>query len=90
MTPIIERASVFELRCMQCSRSAATARLWPGGLHLTPQNPEHAESVRRRRCPWCLGNLLVVDTQTEEIAVKRRFTPDELVVRPGRPRKAQT
>lgn len=87
MMPITERVSVGELRCMQCSRVAATARLWPGGLHLTPAPSVDTETVRRMRCPWCLGNLRVEDTATEELSVRRRFTPDELVVKRGRPRK---
>jgi hypothetical protein len=89
MTPIIERVSISELRCLQCSRVAGTARLWPDGLHLTPAPSVDAESVRRRRCPWCLGNLRIEDTQTEEIAVKRRFTPDELVAKRGRPARKE-
>jgi hypothetical protein len=87
-TPIIERVFAGDVKCMQCSRVPATARQWPDGLHLTPKAPEHAEAIRRMRCPWCLGNLQIEDTRHEELVVKRRFTPDELVGKPGRPRKA--
>jgi hypothetical protein len=83
MTPITESVSVIELRCLQCSRVAAIGRKKDGEpLRVTPAPSVDAESVRRRRCPWCLGNLRIEDTATEEISVRRRFTPDELVVRP--------
>jgi hypothetical protein len=86
--PIIERVAIAELRCMQCSRVAGKARLWPDGWHVAGMAPGTAEAVRRRRCPACLGNLRLEDTSTEELMVRRRFTPDELVVKKGRPQKA--
>jgi hypothetical protein len=66
---------------------AAKARLWPDGWHVTGMAPGTGEAVRRRRCPVCLGNLRIEDTATEELMVTRRFTPDELVPKKGRPRK---
>lgn len=82
-------ALVAEARCLQCARTAATIRAWQGGLALTALRPEHAESVRRRRCPWCLGNLRVESTEGEEY-IRRPITPDELVPRRARPRKDAT
>lgn len=81
------RLLIAELQCLQCGRTAAKARQQPDGLHLTPRDPAHADILRRMRCPTCLGNLRAEDTEIE-VMFRRRFTPDELIPRRGRPRKA--
>ena len=86
MTIRTRYAVIAELRCLQCSRTAADAREYPSGIEIVARPACDPEVVGRRRCPWCLGNLRVEDTRNEDI-VRRRFTPDELVGRPGRPRR---
>lgn len=75
-----------ELRCLQCSRTAATARVLAGRLRVKLSQHEHAEAVKRLRCPSCGGNLQLVDTAYE---VVRHFylTPSDLVPKRGRPAK---
>jgi hypothetical protein len=86
MTASIREIFTGDLRCLDCSRTAATARAWPDGVHVTLARPEYADSVRRMRCPACRGRLWIEDTRIE---VSRQFhlTPSDLAPKRGRPPK---
>ena len=79
-----------DLACLLCSRTVASAR-GPRDRRFVPtsirvQAPEHAEAVRRMRCPFCSGRLWLQDA--EEVFVDRRpLSADDLRPRRGRPPK---
>ncbi len=87
MTATVQEILTGEMRCMLCGRTAATARVTNGRAHATVTRPEHAEVVRRMRCPSCGGNLQIVDTAHEVIRTFH-LTPADLVPKRGPKPKA--
>ena len=81
-----------DLVCVLCGRTAARAQ-GPRAQRFTAtairiQAPEHAETVRRMRCPHCAGALSLQNL--EEVYVDRRpLTADEMRPRRGRPPKVR-
>jgi hypothetical protein len=80
-----------ELACMLCARITADVQGprdgRPGTNVVRPCAPEHAESVRRLRCPHCAGRLWFRDS--DDVFVDRRpLADDDLHPRRGRPRKS--
>ena len=82
-----------DLVCVLCTRTVGRVQ----GADLQPLTPvslrvpeaQHADTVRRLRCPYCAGRLWVQNS--EEIYVNRRpLTPEELRPRRGRPPKMRT
>ena len=77
-----------DLACLLCNRTIAEVR-WPRGRRFTPTSvkaraPEHLDAIRRMRCPYCAGRLLVQDT--EDVYVDRRpLSAEDLRPRRGRP-----
>ena len=87
MTAIAQEILTGEIRCLLCARTAASARVLNGNVHVTLTRPEYADYVRRLRCPACGGNLQIVDTRYERI-LHFYLTPADLQPRRGRPAKA--
>ena len=79
-----------DLVCVLCGRTAGRLQ-GPNlrsqtSLSLRVQDPQHADAVRRLRCPYCSGRLWLQNS--ESIHVDRRpLTIEELRPRHGRPRK---
>ena len=80
-----------DLVCLLCARTVASVqgprdrRLARSSVRL--QMPEHADSIRRMRCPYCAGRLWLQDT--EDVFVDRRpLSGEDLRPRRGRPPKA--
>ncbi len=94
--PSPEPRSGWEVRgdlvCLLCARTVGTAqgsrseRFTPRSVRL--REPEHAEAIRRMRCPHCSGRLWLQDP--EDIYVDRRpLSAEELRPRRGRPPKVR-
>jgi DNA-directed RNA polymerase subunit RPC12/RpoP len=94
MTDQARERSGWEVRanlvCTLCARTAGTAQ----GSHARPLaltsirvvEADHAEAVRRLRCPYCSGRLWLQDR--EEIHVgPHTLSGEELHPRRGRPRR---
>ena len=81
-----------ELVCLMCARTIGSAqgrrdvRFTPTSVRL--RQPEHADAVRRMRCPHCSGRLWLQDP--EDVYVDRRpLSAEDLRPRRGRPPKVR-
>jgi hypothetical protein len=81
-----------DLVCVLCARTAGKVEgpslrpMTPMSLHV--QDPRHEASVRRLRCPYCLGRLWLQNR--EEFHVNRLpLDSEELRPRRGRPPKVR-
>ena len=79
-----------DLACLLCNRTVGHVQ-GPRDRRLTPASvriraPEHIDSIRQMRCPYCAGRLWLQDM--EDVYVDRRPLSDEdLRPRRGRPPK---
>jgi hypothetical protein len=79
-----------DLTCLLCNRTVAEVRGRRGRrLALTSvqaRAPEHMDAIRRMRCPYCAGRLLVQDTE-DVYADRGPLSAEDLRPRRGRPVK---
>ncbi len=93
VAPVSGREARGDLVCFLCARTVGSAQ-GPDIRHLASislkvPDPRHVESVRRLRCPYCSGRLLL--QAGDDVYVERRSLSDEsLRPRRGRPPKIRT
>lgn len=80
-----------DLSCLLCSRTIGTATRADGSetVAVSPVRPEHADALRRLRCPYCGGAIFRGAPET--VALWRRpLTPEEIEPpKAGRPKRAR-